>query len=705
MTISKPNLILGLAGLIGLAGLRAEGQTPVYFKMLDLTSGDLNRTITLEQVFPAGPLVYGPALANGYKAIVQPVHGEATNYLFAGSYRMSFAGLPAAPILNVYDTTNIIGANTNIAAGIVQVYYLPVTNGGGFSGNTNQFGASGGQTSIKAASLQTNNQFFTSGGSNDIRITDSAGKAMAIFSSLNGLFFPGISFFNLFGATNGAGLATITMAGADGSVSATGFIGTNASIGGAQITSSGIFISSSGGGFILGSDGVSGLYQNGNLIVNTEQIATPGTAATVVNLGLDSSGNVVTNASAIGGSSGTVTSVGISAPGTGLTPGSAVTTSGTLTLSSPSYVVTNNNANSLLQSNSFKIDAKHALSLSNFTAGLPMLLNSDNTVTQLNVGSGLSMAGNTISATGGGSGIAINNGFGTNTFLQYPTLYGDSDSGGSLKIIPSSGNIISYGTNDGSGANLITNSDHSVVLGGTVNVMTNSSFSVIFGGNDNTNDSSGDSGILGGVFNAIQGFGESVILGGRQNVQQGFESAIIAGRQCFASGNWVLAAGRRSRATHTGSFVWSDSQDVDNTDAGADTFNVRARGGVYLNGSPISPTNFCEFNLSTNETSAITTGTAKVSWRAPFAMTLKDCRASLSTASSSGIPTVNIKEGGTTIFTTKLTIDASETTSTTAATPFAFSDTPLADDALITFDIDVAGTGATGLKVKLYYTR
>lgn len=115
-------------------------------------------------------------------------------------------------------------------------------------------------------------------------------------------------------------------------------------------------------------------------------------------------------------------------------------------------------------------------------------------------------------------------------------------------------------------------------------------------------------------------------------------------------------------------------------------------------------TNVYEFALS-DETTVITTGTAKVSWRAPYPMILRDCRASLTTASSSGLPTVNIKEAGTTIFSTKLTIDANELTSTTAATPYVFSDTAIADDALITFDIDVAGTGATGLKVKLYYTR
>jgi hypothetical protein len=111
-----------------------------------------------------------------------------------------------------------------------------------------------------------------------------------------------------------------------------------------------------------------------------------------------------------------------------------------------------------------------------------------------------------------------------------------------------------------------------------------------------------------------------------------------------------------------------------------------------------------EFALS-DETTAITTGTAKVTWRAPHAMNITDVRASLSTVSSSGLPTVNIKESGTTIFSTKLTIDANEKTSTTAATAYVLSDSSIADDAEITFDIDVAGTGAAGLKVKIFYTR
>lgn len=103
-----------------------------------------------------------------------------------------------------------------------------------------------------------------------------------------------------------------------------------------------------------------------------------------------------------------------------------------------------------------------------------------------------------------------------------------------------------------------------------------------------------------------------------------------------------------------------------------------------------------------SDSTTLTTGTAKKTFRMPFAFTLTSVRANLSTASSSGLPTIDINEGGTTILSTKLTIDANEKTSTTAATAAVISDTSLADDAEITIDVDVAGTGAKGLKVYMY---
>ena len=110
---------------------------------------------------------------------------------------------------------------------------------------------------------------------------------------------------------------------------------------------------------------------------------------------------------------------------------------------------------------------------------------------------------------------------------------------------------------------------------------------------------------------------------------------------------------------------------------------------------------------ASDETTALTTGTGKVTFRMPHAMTLTAVRASLTTAQASGsIFTVDINESGTSILSTKLTIDNTEKTSTTAATPAVISDTALADDAEITIDIDQIGNGtATGLKITLIGTR
>lgn len=97
---------------------------------------------------------------------------------------------------------------------------------------------------------------------------------------------------------------------------------------------------------------------------------------------------------------------------------------------------------------------------------------------------------------------------------------------------------------------------------------------------------------------------------------------------------------------------------------------------------------------------ALTTGTSKAYFRIPRGLTVTAVRASVLTAQSSGsILTINIKESGTTILSTKLTIDNSEKTSTTAATAAVISDTALADDAEITIDIDQVGSSSIGLIV------
>jgi hypothetical protein len=110
---------------------------------------------------------------------------------------------------------------------------------------------------------------------------------------------------------------------------------------------------------------------------------------------------------------------------------------------------------------------------------------------------------------------------------------------------------------------------------------------------------------------------------------------------------------------------------------------------------------------ASDETTALTTGTAKVTFRMPHAMTLTAVRASLTTAQASGsIFTVDINQSGSSVLGTKLTIDNTEKTSTTAATAATITTSALTDDAEITIDIDQIGNGtATGLKITLIGTR
>lgn len=103
-----------------------------------------------------------------------------------------------------------------------------------------------------------------------------------------------------------------------------------------------------------------------------------------------------------------------------------------------------------------------------------------------------------------------------------------------------------------------------------------------------------------------------------------------------------------------------------------------------------------------DETTALSTGTAKVTFRMPFAMTLEAVRATVNTAPTGATLIVDINEGGLSVLSTKLSIDATEKTSTTAATAAVISDSALADDAEITIDIDQIGSTIAGAGLKVY---
>ena len=139
---------------------------------------------------------------------------------------------------------------------------------------------------------------------------------------------------------------------------------------------------------------------------------------------------------------------------------------------------------------------------------------------------------------------------------------------------------------------------------------------------------------------------------------------------------------------------------------GTVTGSTNFTNGVTSNTISATTYNNLPFNLTaaaSDETTPITTGNTKTTFRMPCGVTLTTVRASLTTAQSSGSTfTVDINQNGSSVLSTKLTIDNTEKTSTTAAIPAVISTTSLTDDSEITIDVDLVGSGtATGLKVTL----
>lgn len=102
-----------------------------------------------------------------------------------------------------------------------------------------------------------------------------------------------------------------------------------------------------------------------------------------------------------------------------------------------------------------------------------------------------------------------------------------------------------------------------------------------------------------------------------------------------------------------------------------------------------------------DETTAMTTGTAKVTFRMPYAFKLTAVKASVTTAPTGSTIIFDINEAGASILSTKLSIDASEKTSATAASAAVISDSSLAADAEMTIDFDQVGSTVAGAGPKI----
>ena len=132
------------------------------------------------------------------------------------------------------------------------------------------------------------------------------------------------------------------------------------------------------------------------------------------------------------------------------------------------------------------------------------------------------------------------------------------------------------------------------------------------------------------------------------------------------------------------------------TSMSTDEANIVASYAYSTTTSPVNSVVESIIVAASDEVTALTTGTAKSTFRMPYAFTLTAVKVSLTTTSSSGNPTIDVNESGTSILSSPVAITAGQKTATASV-----SDTSLANLAEITIDIDVAGTGATGAKVYL----
>ncbi|MHC5054213.1 MAG: LamG-like jellyroll fold domain-containing protein [Planctomycetota bacterium] len=101
-------------------------------------------------------------------------------------------------------------------------------------------------------------------------------------------------------------------------------------------------------------------------------------------------------------------------------------------------------------------------------------------------------------------------------------------------------------------------------------------------GDDNGDEATAPYATVGGGEGNWATMTHATVSGGSGNVASGSYSTVPGGADNGATGDYSFAAGRQAKANAAGTFVWADSTGVDFAVAQADTFAVRASGGVGI---------------------------------------------------------------------------------------------------------------------------
>jgi hypothetical protein len=131
----------------------------------------------------------------------------------------------------------------------------------------------------------------------------------------------------------------------------------------------------------------------------------------------------------------------------------------------------------------------------------------------------------------------------------------------------------------GGGAGNTASGYYSAVAGGQANKASGNT-SAVAGGYLNTASGALSAVAAGG--NNTESGNTSAVAGGLQNTASGRDSAVPGGFKNTAGGIGSFAAGTQAKATRDGSFVWGDGTTLDATSPAANTFSIRASGGIWL---------------------------------------------------------------------------------------------------------------------------
>ena len=184
---------------------------------------------------------------------------------------------------------------------------------------------------------------------------------------------------------------------------------------------------------------------------------------------------------------------------------------------------------------------------------------------------------------GGGLAPNVIGGFSANAATENTsgaTIAGGGISGFPNLVGDSFGSIGGGATNvAGDLAGTFEDRPYATVGGGLFNRATGSSATI--GGGNNHFASGENATIAGGASNDATAL-SATAGGGAGNIAGGQYATVPGGRSNVATADYTFAAGRRGRADDLGAWVWADSQDAALFSPGANTFSVRAQGGIWL---------------------------------------------------------------------------------------------------------------------------